>query len=57
MNAPLQHPVIPAAEKRQETAREAPEAAPAVAYLDLDAMDQHKFQRVTQRSSFKAWRC
>jgi hypothetical protein len=57
MNAPLQHPVIPAAEKLQETAPAAPEAAPAVAYLDLDAMDQHKFQRVTQRSSFKAWRC
>ena len=53
MNVPLHHPV-PGASERQETAP-AP-VPPPVRYIDLDALDQSKFQGVRQRSSFEAWR-
>lgn len=53
MNAPLHRPV-PAAAERQETAPTP--APPPVRYIDLDSLDQNKFQGAGQRSSFEAWR-
>ena len=53
MNAPLHHPV-PAAAEHQETAPAAPKPDPV--YIDLDSLDQNKFQGAGQRSSFEAWR-
>jgi hypothetical protein len=55
MNAPLQHPVVPAAVERQEIAPTTASVAIPVTY-DLDALDQNKFQGVAQRSALSAWR-